>query len=154
MKAIFYVLELAENESISEKNIAMLCNADIDDVKIKKLDKCSSGYEKKISQIADLYLWTCKYWYGLYADKLTFIELRNQSEPGILFSMKYSQNIKIAISVEKLSFIDKEGLDLLNKASSHSIEFFNKKRIKAIRPYISKLQKYFKIYNLYKNPFL
>ena len=153
MQAVFCVLELAEDESLAAETVAELCDVAVKDVKVKCLADCTRGYERSFGKLADIYLWTCKYWYGLYAEKLTFVEIRNLSEFGVFFLLQYAAQIRFRISVEKLSFFDKTGLEILNEASSRSHKHFDEKRLTAIRPYIPQLERYFKVLHLSHNPF-
>jgi len=154
MKAIFFALELSDSETLTAERVAELSSVPVEDVKVKSLSECKKGYEKSFAQIADLYLWTCKYWYGIYKDKLTFLEIRNQSELGVFFLLQYSEQIKLAISVEKLSFLDPIGKEVLEAASYQSHLHFHEERINAIRPYVPQIERYYRILKISNNPFI
>ena len=144
---------LSDSETLTVEKVAELSSVPVEDVKVKSLAKCTRGYEKSFAQIADLYLWTCKYWYGIFENKLTFVEIRNQSELGVFFLLQFSEQIKLAISVKKLSFLDHTGINILKAASDESFRHFNDERIEAVRPYVPQIEHYYRILKVFNNPF-
>lgn len=152
MKVIFCVLEIEEEKLPTCNEISDFFSVDPSLVKIKNLSKCTAGYEKRFAIIADLYLWTCKYWYGLFKEKLTYIEIRSASDLNILFQLKYSEHLRLAIASETLKIFGKDQLLLLNEAGYLSRTNFHEQRKNAINPFFKKLEKYYKILYLYDQP--
>ncbi len=153
MRVIYCALELSEDDDVSIKCIAKLCGVSSENIRVKGLDKCTAGNEKRFWKIADIYLWIGKYWYGLYENKLTFVEIRNFKRDPLQFHLAFSDQLRLAIKSPTLSNFNKHGLGILNDAALASLNFFNEERIEALRPYIPKLEKYFSIEALSSNPF-
>jgi hypothetical protein len=145
MKVIFCVLEIEKEKVPTSTEVSDFFSIDSSLVKVKNLSTCTSGYEKRFAIIADLYLWTCKYWYGLYDEKLTYIEIRTASDLNLLFQLKYAEHIRLVIASETLKIFDENEMILLRKASHLSCNNFNKKREKAIKPFIKKLESCYRI---------
>jgi hypothetical protein len=103
--------------------------------------------------LADLYLWTSKYWYGIFREKLTFVEIKNADELPALFSLQYSEKIKFAIAAGKLSIFNSDEAIILNEASVESLSNFNEERIEKVAPYIPILEKSYKLLSCPNNPF-
>lgn len=153
MKVVYCALELRESDTINEEMIARVSKLSQDLVTVTNLSKCTSGNQKRFAMIADLYLWTCKYWYGTYRDKLTFVELKSVNSLPTLFSLQYAEKIKLAISAKKLSIFDSDGMDCLKQASWESTQHFKEERIEKISPYIPLLEKSYELLSCDNNPF-
>lgn len=151
MKVVFCIIE--PDSPLSSNEIRKLSGLSSNSLRVKILSDCTAGNEKRCALISDIYLWTCKYWYGLYAEKLAYIELRGISEIPPLFMLKFSKQLRLAIYSEKLAIFDKEGVDLLRTASSVSAHYFKEERIEALKKYIPILENYYKVLYHYNNPF-
>lgn len=149
MKVLFCVLEIEEEKVPTCTEISDFFSVDPSLVKIKNLSKCTAGYEKRFAIIADLYLWTCKYWYGLFKEKLTYIEIRSVSDLNILFQLKYSEHLRLAIASETVKIFGKDEITLLEKANWESMSYFDKQRERAIKPFVKKLEKCYRLLYLY-----
>ena len=148
MKVIFCVLEIEEEKVPTCTEISDFFSVDVSLVKVKNLSKCTAGYEKRLAIIADLYLWTCKYWYGLFRGKLTYIEIRTASELNFFFQLKYAEHLRLVVASETLKIFDDNEMILLRKAINLSWRNFDKKREKAIKPFIKKLESCYRILHL------
>ena len=153
MKVVYCALELTENDKINEETVARISKVSRELVVVTNLSKCTSGNHKRFAMLADLYLWTCKYWYGIYHEKLTFVELKGVDSLPTLFSLQYAEKIKLAISAKKLSIFDAEGMDCLKQASWESTHHFKEERIEKISPYIPLLEKSYELLSCDNNPF-
>jgi len=151
MKVVYCVLE--PDSQLSLKEIAKLAGLSLDKVKGKNLSACTAGNEKRFAQIADIYLWTCKYSYGIYSEKLAYIELRGATELPSLLMLKFSKQLRLSIYSDKLSIFDKKGAALLESAFRTSLNGFHQKRIDALREYVPKLEQYYKVLYHYNNPY-
>jgi hypothetical protein len=149
MKVIFCILEIEEEKVPTCTEISDFFSVDLSLVKVKKLSKCTAGYEKRLAIIADLYLWTCKYWYGLFQEKLTYIEIRTASELNLFFQIKYAEHLRLAIASETLKIFDQNEMILLKEANWECFSNFNKKREKAIKPFVKKLERCYRLLYLY-----
>ncbi len=103
--------------------------------------------------IANLYIWTDKYWYGTYLNKLTYIRLKNTPEVPLLFRIKYASQIRLAIK-SKFSYIVKDDdSELLKKADLQSKGYFNARRISEITPFMKKLETKWQLLISNNNPY-
>ena len=150
---MYCALELTESDKIDEETVTRVSKLSQDLVAVSNLSKCTSGYRKRFVMLADLYLWTCKYWYRTYHEKLTFVELKSIDSLPTLFSLQYSEKIKLAISAKKLSIFDAEGMDCLKQVSWESTHYFKEERIEKISPYIPLLEKSYELLACDNNPF-
>jgi len=153
MKVIYCVLELGEAESMDRKSVAFFANVPLSSVIIMNLAECTSGNRKRFAMLTDLYLWTCKYWYGTFEDKLTFVEIRGIDNLPMFFSLKYVDKIRFAIASEKLSIFSEVAMVIFKQATYQSMAHFNEKRIEAIAAFIPKLEESYRILWCERNPF-
>jgi hypothetical protein len=153
MKVVYCALELNEADEISVETVARISKLNQDVIEIRNLSKCTSGNRKRFAMLADLYLWTCKRWYGTYAENLIFVEFRGAESLPTLFNLQYSENIRIAISAKKLAIVDGDEVKTLKEASIASMSHFNEQRIDKIAPYISTLEKSYELLSCPNNPF-
>ena len=153
MKVVYCALELNEGSKISVTTVARISKLKQEAIEIRNLSKCTSGNRKRFAMLADLYIWTCKYWYGTFADKLTFVELRGADSLPTLFNLQYSESIRIAISARKLAIFDNDDVKTLQEASIASTSHFNEQRIAKVAPYMPKLEKSYELLICPNNPF-
>jgi len=117
---------------------------------------------KTFHTITDLYLWTCKFWYGLFWYKLTYIRVTGCDDLSLMFRLKYSERIRFAIYSDLASIIKPDQIDALEGARIVSTSLFNDSdtnnndggRIQGIKPFIPLLETSYKILFLTNNPFV
>lgn len=153
MKVVYCVFELGETEVPSKADVARLSRLSENDVAVKGLGDCTSGNHKRFALVADLYLWTNKYWYGTFKDKLTFVELRGVEEIPPLFQMKYSAELRLALYSKNLSIFDKDGMIALRHASHISAAYFKAERISQLSKVIGEVEPYYDLLYVSNNPF-
>ena len=152
MNVVYFALELKEDELIKSKDISNLIGTSEKNIKIQPMSSCK-GNDRYFRWLTDLYLWTCKYWYGISEEKLTFIRIKGANNIHPFFMMKYSNQLRFSISADRISIFSKPMLIILKKASYESFLYFNRERINAIRPFIKNLETSYKILYLEKNPY-
>ena len=153
MKVVYCVLELGKGAVPSVSDVAKLSGLTESDVTIKGLADCTSGNHKRFALVADLYLWTCKLWYGLSQDKLTFVELRGVEEVPPLFQLKYSAELRLAVHSKQLSIFDADGMAALRRVSHVSASHFNEERIAKLSEIIGVVEPYYDLLYVSNNPF-
>ena len=103
--------------------------------------------------IANLYIWTDKYWYGTYYKKLIYVRLKNVPEVPLFFLIKYGSQIRLAIK-SKFAYIVKDiDVDLLKQVNYESTNHFNEQRIIEITPFIKKLESKWQLLIYNNNPY-
>ena len=153
MKVVYCVLELGAGGMPSVCSIAKLSGLAEQDVKIKCLAACKAGNHKRFASVADLYLWTSKFWYGTFEDRLTFVELRGLEELPSLFQLKYSRELRLAIYSKKLSIFDANGMAALDRARFVSLQYFHEERIAKLSEVIGEVEPYYDLLYVSNNPF-
>jgi hypothetical protein len=154
MKVLYCVLQLDGAEIITEAEVAALANVKPDSVVVKNLSKCTAGNHRHFGIVADLYIWTCKYWYGTYRTKLTFVEIRGLGEAPLFLILKYAEKMRLVIASPKLSIFDSAGLKQLKVAEHLSKTEFNAERISNLKPIIPALESYYDLLFIRDNPFV
>ena len=121
-------------------------------IKITKGD-CKKNSFYCFDLIADLYIWTSKYWYGTLDEKLIYVRLKNVTEVPILFLLKYGPNIRLAIRSKYAYVVKDADAELLDQARTESLAYFNEERIKKIKPFMKKLEKKWQLLISNNNPY-
>lgn len=153
MNVVYCVLELTEADVIDVDSVSRITKVARESVTVINLSKCTNGNRKRFAMLADLYIWTCKYWYGTHKEKLTFVELRGIDSLPSLFSMRFSEKIRLAIAANKLSIFDSGEMKILKEASAKSLSNFDERRVEEIALYMPLLEKSFKLLSCPRNPF-
>lgn len=111
-----------------------------------------SKHFREFKKIAELYIWTHKYWYGTHHEKLTYVRLKNSTDVPLLFQIKYAEQIRLAIFAKRSTIIEPLTRNDLEAAFTKSLSFFDEERIFNIRPLIEKMCWQWKILISHKNP--
>ena len=151
MKTLFVALELGDSD-ISIQETADMFGVRASDVRIMPMSQCT-GSDRAFAQITDIYLWTCKYSYGLYVGKLTFLRIKGTDELNTFFRLKHSTSIRFALTSNHVGIVTKEQKQKLNAAAHASIAHFYGERIQAIRPFLPFFADAYKILFCKKDPF-
>jgi len=154
MKVVYCALEISENYLIDNTTIARISKLSADAVVVQNMSTCTSGNRKHFAMLTDLYIWTCKYLYGTFIDKLTFVELRGVDTLPTLFALQYSESIRLAISSNRLSIFSNNNIEMLRQASYQSMAHFNEERITSLAPFIPKLEESYDVLVCKDNPFI
>jgi hypothetical protein len=94
----------------------------------------------KFNMIADLYIWTSKYWYGTYYEKLTYVRLKNVNCIPLNFTIKYHNDIRLLLKSRFSYIVNESDSNLLKEVWVKSLRDFDKRRIQAITPGMKKLK--------------
>jgi len=114
---------------------------------------CQKNSFKIFKLIANLYIWTDKYWYGTYYKKLIYVRLKNVPEIPIFFKINYESQIRLSIK-SKFAYILKDiDSNLLKQADKESKNHFNEQRIIAITPFMKKIETRWQLLISNKNPY-
>lgn len=152
LKSIFIAIETDKLGVDDEEALAQLFSVKTEFVKVMSMEKCrSKNYSFYV--LCDLYLWICKYWYGIYYEKLTVVRVGNIDELSVFFKIKYGDLLRFAISSKTMAIFDKEQKIVLKEAEKISVENFDEERINNLKPYIEKLQAAFSIIFINDNPY-
>jgi hypothetical protein len=152
MKVLYIALELGDGNIQDLNELSKLLGLPIKNIKVLTAKQCT-GIDRHFLWLVDLYLWTCKYWYGLSQDRLTFIRIKGVDEMSPFFALRYCDQMRFAISAKSITIFDRFSLDTLMIARSFSTRLFNEKRIDAIRPFMKELEANYKILFLRNNPY-
>ena len=107
----------------------------------------------KFNMIADLYIWTSKYWYGTYYEKLTYVRLKNVTSIPLFFTIKFNSEIRLVLKSNLANIIKESDFQFLKETWLKSLDNFDKRRLKDITPSMRKLEKKWEILISNKNPF-
>ena len=105
------------------------------------------------NMIADLYIWTSKYWYGTFYEKLTYVRLKNVTCIPLFFTIKFDSQIRLVLKSNLANIIKESDLQFLKETWLTSLGNFNKRRLKDITPSMRKLEKKWDILISNRNPF-
>ena len=153
MKVTYLILELSDTEKVNPSDLARLAGVKEDAVVVDNLSHCTSGYRRQFATLVDLYVWTNKYWYGTYCEKLTFVEIRGICTLPLTIRMKHSAVLRLAIASNKLCIFNRDELSNLKEASAISNSFWHEERIEKLRPLVKKLECNFSLLYIDQNPF-
>lgn len=107
----------------------------------------------KFNMIADLYIWTSKYWYGTYYEKLTYVRLKNVTSIPLFFTIKFNSEIRLVLKSNLANIIKEPDFQFLKETWLKSLDNFDKRRLKDITPSMRKLEKKWEILIPNRNPF-
>ena len=143
-----------ENENIKNIQKCLITSDGMnpEQIKITK-GNCKKSSFYCFDLIADLYIWTSKYWYGTFYEKLIYVRLKNVTEVPLLFLLKYGPNIRLAIRSKYAYVVKDANADLLDQAHTESLKYFNEERIKKIKPFMEKLEKKWELLISNNNPY-
>jgi len=147
-----YVFIAIENTDLEALRQDLLNLSDISSVSLLvEAGRTSSKFFKEFRKIAELYIWTQKFWYGTYFEKLSYVRLKNSTDVPLIFQIKYAEQIRLAISDNRSTIIESSTRDDLDAGYRTSAEFFNEERILKIRPLLEKMCWQWKVLISYKN---
>ena len=152
MKTLFIALELG-NVILTEQEVADMFGVNLTAVKIKQMEKCF-GVDRAFRRLTDIYIWTCKCWYGLYEGKLIFVRIKGVDKINLMFLLKYSSDLRFSVTSSTVGIFDKCTKNILEEACLESISNFNELRIEKIKPYIPKLEHAYEILFCTNNPYI
>ena len=159
MKTTFIALQLDPGK-ITQHEIANLFNVADEAVTVDWINHSVltqhwkyGGTFRNFRRLTDIYVWTSKYWYGLYEEKLAFVRIIGVDKLSTFFAMKYLDVTRFAVATERVSIFDKTIQKSLDDVWKISLNDFDQKRIKAILPHLPKLTPYFNLLYHYNNPF-
>ena len=130
MPYLFVAIESNNLEEVKE-DLIKLGNQSNLDLEIVKANQEKKKF-RQFNLIADLYIWTTKYWYGTYYEKLIYVRIKDSNNIPILFSLKYGEKIRLVIKSELASIVTREDHKLLRIIHERSMNEFNKARIRKI----------------------
>jgi hypothetical protein len=139
MTYLFIAIESIDIDKI-KNDLIKLTNTNENKIIIAKAHTETSKL-RQFNMISDLYIWTCKYWHGTYYENLTYIRIENEANSLFLFFLKYNKEIRLCIESKNAEITKNEDYELLKKTSQNSIHNFDKQRITAIMPGLSRLEK-------------
>jgi hypothetical protein len=136
---IFLAIEDVDTQSILKDLLTL------DGLAKEQVAICQAETEKKkfknFNLIADLYIWTSKYWYGTYFEKLTYVRLRGVEQLPLMFLMKYGNKIRLGIRSRFAYIVKEKDCDYLKKTWQKSHRNFDQKRLNDISPSMINLEK-------------
>lgn len=148
---IFMAIENTKIQSITNDLIK------IGDLPLNKIEAVAGGINNKkfneFSIIADLYIWTNKYWYGTYCENLTLLRLKDVEDVPIFFSIKYGDKLRLAIKTKFAYIVKNEDRELLKMTNRKSLRNFNDERIRDISPGMEKLETKWDLLISNRNPY-
>lgn len=151
MSYLFMAIE-SQNIDKVERDLVKLCALDAKDLIVAKAGQERRKF-RQFHLIADLYIWTSKYWYGTYEEKLVFVRIKNLDIVPALFALKYVDEIRLAIKSDLATVVKKEDEPLLNKTHKESLNDFNEERIRQIEPGMLLLEKNWSTLISNRNPY-
>ena len=151
MSYIFIAIEFENTDKVTD-DLVKLGGVNVNDLIVVKANKEKKKFQQ-FNLIADLYIWTTKYWYGTYFEKLVFVRIKKSDNIPVLFLLKYTDEIRLVIKTESASILKKEDKILLNITHQKSIHKFNEARIREISPGMKLLQEKWKLLVSNGNPY-
>lgn len=149
MNYVFIAIENTDPEALRQD---LLNTSDISPASlVVEAGGTSSKFFKEFRKVAELYIWTHKFWYGTYFEKLTYVRLKNSINVPLIFQIKYAEQIRLAISAKRSTIIESSTRDDLNAGFRTSARFFDEERIIKIRPLLEKICWQWNVLISYKN---
>jgi len=151
MSYLFMAIE-SENIDPVKSDLIKLCPLDVKDLIVAKADQERRKFWQ-FHLIADLYIWTSKYFYGTYHEKLVFVRIRNLENVPALFALKYGNEIRLAIKSDIATVVIKKDELLLKTTHIKSVRKFHEERIRQIEPGMLLLEKNWSTLISNRNPY-
>lgn len=151
MKTLFMALELGD-DVLTNEEVANFFNVNVKAVTVRMMNKCI-GVHRTFRNLTDIYLWTCKYWYGLYEGKLTYVRIKGVDDINSFFSIKYAQSFRFAVVADTVKMFSDKEINFFADAIVISYSKFDEERVMKLKPLVKKFQHSYKILFCANNPY-
>ena len=136
---IFLAIEDVDTKSLLKDLLTL------DGLTRQQVEICRANTEYKkfkiFNAIADLYIWTSKYWYGTFEEKLTYVRLRGIDHLPMMFLIKHGNKIRLGIRTRFAYIVKDNDRDYLKEVWQKSLKNFDQERFNDISPGMVNLEK-------------